>query len=330
MQIMKNIIIIGATGSTGIYLTDNLSHKDYKIFATGFKERNLEYYKSRNIDYSTLDISDKNEFSKLPQENVDCVVLLAGIMPARMKGYDPYKYLDINIKGTLNTLEFCRENKIPKIIFALSHSDVFGHWNTGEYIKDNAERKVNLKGDHAVYIISKIAAVDLIEHYHQEYGIQNIIFRLPTIYCYWPDPIMYVNGEERKIAYLEFIKKAMHGEPIEIWGDPNAPKDIVYIKDFIQLVENAIISDTAQGIYNVGTGIPTTLDEQINGIVEVFCIPENKSKIVYRPEKPSQVSYLYDVSKSKNELKYQVKYPYIEMLKDIKMEMNNPIFNEIL
>lgn len=327
---MKNILIIGATGSTGLYLTENLSHKNYKIFATGFKERKDEYYKTRNIDYSTLDISDKDAFSKLPKENIDCVVLLAGMMPARMKGYDPYKYLDINIKGTLNTLEYCREKKIPKIIFALSHSDVFGHWNTGKYIKDDANRILNLKGDHAVYIISKIAATDLIEHYHQEYGIQSIVFRLPTIYCYWPYSIMYVNGEKRKMAYLEFIKKAMNGEPIEIWGDPNIPKDIVYIKDFIQLVENAILSDTAQGIYNVGTGIPTTLEEQIKEVIEVFSKPDNKSRIIYCPEKPSQTSYLYDVSKAVNELGYEVKYPYREMLKDMKMEMDNPIYKEIL
>ena len=328
---MKNIVIIGATGSTGLYLTEHLSkNKNNKIFATGYKKRKDEYYRSRNIEYCSLDISDKNEFRKLPQENIDCVVLLAGMMPARMKGYDPYKYLDINIKGTLNALEYCREHKIHKIIFALSHSDVYGHWDTGEYIKDNADRILNLKGDHAVYIISKIAAVDLIEHYHQEYGIQSIVFRLPTVYCYWPDSTFYVNGEKGEMAYLKFLKKAMNGEPIEIWGNPNKSKDIVYIKDFIQLVEKAILSETAQGIYNVGTGVPTTLDEQIKGVVEVFCESNNKSQIIYRPEMPSQVSYLYDVSKSKNELGYEVKYSYNEMLKDMKMEMNNPIFNQIL
>lgn len=327
---MKKIVIIGATGSTGLYLTEDLSHKDYKIFATGFNERDDKYYKDRNIDYSSFDISDKSEFRKLPQENVDCVVLLAGMMPARMKGYDPYKYVDININGTLNTLEYCRENKIPKIIFALSHSDVFGHWNSGEKIKDDAERILNLKGDHAVYIISKIAAADLIEHYHQEYGIQSIVFRLPTIYCYWPDSTMFVNGEKREMAYLEFIKKAMNGEPIEIWGDPNIPKDIVYVKDFIQLVENAILSNTAQGIYNVGTGIPTTLEEQIKEVIEVFSKPDNKSRIIYRPEKPSQTSYLYDISKAQRDLGYKVKYSYIDMLKDMKEEMVNPIFKAIV
>ena len=326
---MKRVLIIGATGSIGLYLTDYLNKKGYKLICTGHKKRSTQYYKVKGIEYVTVDISKKHDFSRLPVD-VDCVILLAGKMPARMKGYDPYKYININTIGTLNSLEFCRLNGIPKIIFAQSHSDVFGYWNTGEYIKDNANRILNYKGDHAVYTISKCAAIDLIEHYHQEYNLQSIIFRLPTIYCYWPDDKMYVNGIKKTMAYLKFIKKAIAGEPIEIWGDPNIAKDIVYVKDLNQLIENAINSKTAQGIYNVGSGIATTLENQIKGIVEVFSNPRHKSQIVFCPDKPSQTSYLYDINKAKNDLQYEVMYPYLDMLKDMKKEMNNPIFKEII
>ena len=326
---MDKILIIGATGSIGLYLTDHLNEMGYKVIATGYNNRNLESYKKKGIEYIAIDISRKDDFSKLPI-NVDCVILLAGMMPARMEGYDPYKYISINTIGSINTLEFCRLNGIPKIIFSQSHSDVYGHWNTGKYIKDDAKRILNYKGDHAVYIISKCAAIDLIEHYHQDYDLQSIIFRLPTIYCYWPDDTMYVNGIKKTMAYLTIIKKAIAGETIEIWGDPSIPKDIVYVKDFIQMIEKAINSKTAQGIYNVGTGMPTTLEDQIKGVVAVFSNPDHKSKIVYRPDKPSQTSYLYDISKAKKELDYKVRYPYIEMLKDMKKEMNNPWFKNIV
>lgn len=317
-------LIIGATGSTGLYLTDYLNGHDYNVIATGLKSRNQNIYKNKGMEYFSLDISKKEEFEKLPID-IDCVVLLASMMPARMAGYDPYKYININITGTLNTLEFCKVNNIPKIIFAQSHSDVAGHWNKGYYIKHDASRILNFKGDHAVYIISKTTAVDLIEHYHQEYGIQSIVFRLPTIYCYWPDDTMFVNGIKKKIAYLTIIKQAIAGAPIEIWGDPNIAKDIIYVKDFVQMIEKAINSKTAQGMYNVGTGMPTTLEEQIKGIIEIFSKSDKKSSIVYRPEMPSQTSYLYDISRTKNDLHYKVMYPYIAMLKDMKEEMNNPL-----
>lgn len=321
-------LVIGATGSTGLYLTTHLAVSGHLVVATGRRPRDISYYLSQGIDYVAFDITREEEFAKLPTD-VDCVVLLAGLMPARVEGYDPSRYIKINTLGTLNTLEFCRKNGVPKIIFAQSHSDVAGHWNTGELIEDDAPRRLKYTGDHAVYIISKCAAVDLLEHYHQEYGLQTIIFRMPTVYSYWPDDRMYVNGIQKTAAYLILIQKAMRGEPIEIWGDPTIAKDIVYVKDFIQLIDHAMSSETAQGIYNVGTGIATTLEQQIRGIVEVFSESGNRSEITYRPDLPSQTSYLYDVSRARRDLQYEVKYPYMEMLKDMKREMHNPWFSQV-
>jgi len=326
----ENVVIIGGTGSTGINLTEYLVNMDYNVHVTGFRDRDDEYYNERGVKYYSLDITNVHEFDKLPQDNIDCVILLAGAMPARMKGYDPYKYIDVNITGTLNTLEYCRKNSVGKIIYAQSHSDVSGHWNTGEKIACDAVRSLNLKGDHAVYIVSKNTAVDLIEHYHQEYGIQNIIFRLPTIYCYWPDSTMYVDGIKKEMAYLTFIDKAIKGEQLEIWGDPTIEKDIVYVKDFCQMIEKAIKSEVALGFYNVGSGNPTNLENQIKGVVEVFCASDNVSEIVYKPNKPSQTSYLYDISKNIKDLGYEPQYSYLEMLKDMKKEMSNPMFKKVL
>lgn len=133
-----------------------------------------------------------------------------------MVDYDPQKYIDVNITGTLNVLEYCFKAHVKKFMFTQSHSDVAGYWNTGEFIPSDSSRSIVYKGDHAVYIISKNAAIDLIEHYHQEYGLQKIIFRLPTIYSYRPVFEMYVNGERHAIAYRALIKKAMAGETLEI------------------------------------------------------------------------------------------------------------------
>jgi UDP-glucose 4-epimerase len=318
---MKNVIIMGASGGTGTYLTQSLSNKNYRVYATGHKERDANYLKMPNVSYLSLDISKKEQFLRLPKENIDCVILLAGLMPARMKGYDPAAYINVNITGTLNVLEFCRENNIKKVIFTQSHSDVFGHWNTGKRIKPDATRSLNLKGDHAMYIISKCTAVDLLEHYYLDYGIRNIVLRLPTIYRYKPGATYFVDGVIQNMSFMLLIQKAVAGEEIEIWGDPNQKKDIVYNKDFISIVEGAIESQVARGIYNVGTGIATSLEEQVRGIIEVFSPKSKRSKVVYRPEKRSQASYLYDISRTEKDLNYKPKYSYIEMLKDMKAIM---------
>jgi len=323
-------MIFGATGTLGTYLVDHLYEKKYKIWAIGNRNVKEDYYSRRGINCAKIDISNKDDFEKLPQSDVDSIVLISGAMPSRMVGYNPQKYIDINITGTLNVLEYCRRIKVSQFLFTQSHSDVSGYWNTGEYIKPDAPRKINLKGDHAVYIISKNAAVDLIEHNRLSYGIKTFIFRLPTIYNYRPIYDMYVNGENVKVGYYTFIHNAINSKSIEIWGDPSKAKDIVYVKDFNQMITKAIESNLAKGFYNVAFGSPTTLDEQVKGIIDVFSPKENPSKIIYCYEKRSQDSYLYDIENSKVELGYQPEYSYIKMLEDMKNEMNGNRFDHLV
>ena len=56
-----------------------------------------------------------------------------------------------------------------------------------------------------MYVISKNAAVDMIEHYYQEYGLKRFIFRLPTIYMYTPNKYYYVNGVKKIMGFRYMI-----------------------------------------------------------------------------------------------------------------------------
>ena len=56
------------------------------------------------------------------------------------------------------------------------------------------------------------------------------------------------------------IDKARAGEPLEIWGDPTKGMDLIYVKDFCQMIEKALFAPKeASGTYNVGTGVLTSL-----------------------------------------------------------------------
>ncbi|MEM6516489.1 MAG: NAD(P)-dependent oxidoreductase [Bacteroidota bacterium] len=326
---MKKVIVFGATGSLGTYFVDYLIDKEIEVIACGRKTEVKEFYQDRGVSYFSLDITKPNDFSKLPKEGVSAIVLISGAMPSRMEGYKPQKYIEVNTLGTLNVLEYARKTGVEKFLFTQSHSDVAGHWNTGEVIKPLAPRILNLKGDHAVYIISKNAAVDLIEHYHQDYDLKTFIFRLPTIYLYRPILDMFVNGNKVPIGYRYFIEKAMKSEPIEIWGDPMVSKDIVYVQDFNQMLYKALLSDLNKGFYNVASGVSTTLEDQIKGVIEVFSPINNPSKIIYRPEKNNQNSYHYDIQNAVDELGYQPSYDYVSMLTDMAKEMKGNRFDHL-
>ena len=102
---------------------------------------------------------------------------------------------------------------------------------------------------------------------------------------------------------------------------------MVYVKDFCQMMYKALISDIKFGHYNVGTGVGTSLEKQIEGIIDVFSDGAHKSKIIERKDKPNSPQYIMDIQNAKDELGYEPKYNYIEMLKDLKREMNEKRFD---
>ena len=90
-----------------------------------------------------------------------------------------------------------------------------------------------------------------------------------------------------------------------------------------------IESSVPKGIYNVASGVATSLEDQIRGVVEVFSPTDNPSEITYRPDKPSQNSYLYSIENAKAELGYKPKYDYKTMLEDMKLEMSGGRFDHL-
>lgn len=327
----KKILVLGATGHLGAYtvdyLKDALNFEEYELIAVGRKE--TDFFAKQNIKYLQLDITQKSDFDNLPKENVHAVICLIGAMPASIKGYNPYAYIDVNVTGMLNVLEYCRENKVDRIIFTQTESDLSGNWGENVVVKPDMPRNYSLKGNYALYVLSKCTAMDLIEVYYQNFGLKRFIFRLPTVYHYRPDPYFYKNGEKKLLGYRKLINQAMAGEDIELWGNPLLGKDIVYVKDFTQMIYKAIISSVEGGVYNVGTGIATSLEDIIKGIIEVFSTGDKKSKIIYCPEKEDTRSFVMDIENAKEELGYEPQYDYISYLKDFKKEMELNRFDEL-
>lgn len=272
------------------------------------------------VKYFQVDITKKEDFEKLPKD-VYAVVDLAGAMPARMEGYNPQYYIDVNITGNLNILEYCRENNVDRILFAQSFGDIKDYGETELVLKADMPRKFSFKSDHTIYVMTKNFMVDMMENYYEMYGLKKFVFRLPTIYLYSPIDYYYVDGVKRQIGYRLLIDRAIKGEPIEVWGDSTRVKDMVYVKDFCQMLYKALFVQREKGYYNVGTGVGTSLLEQIKGMVDVFGEDDKKSQIVLHPEKPNAPQYIMDITPAEKELGYSPKYDYISMLEDIKLEM---------
>ena len=316
---MKTILVLGATGILGAYITIHFKEKGYKVIAVGHRNNDNGFFADNGIDYYSIDITKKEDFDKLPQGCIDVVADFAGALPASMKGYDAALYIDSIIKGTYNVLEYMRRASIPRIIFPESLFDISYMFGTPTPIPADSERRAPLTGDHAMYVISKIAAVETIRHYHAVYGIEDFILRLSRVYTYHPNAYTFTDGEKVMISDRYLIRRAEKGDTLEIWGDPNRILETCAMPDFLQIVEKCVESERAEGFYNIGSG-GYTLEERIKGIAEVFGPEGNKPEIIYCPDKRNAMQFVLDISKTKEELGYEPKYDWKQFCEWFKYE----------
>lgn len=330
------IVVIGATGFIGMYTVEHLLSEGKKVIATG---RNFDLgltLEAMGAEFVNLDITNEKDFKKLPQKGVEGVILLAGLLPANVKNDDDLSenaadYFKVNVIGTINVLEYCRKNSIKKVISCCSYSDVSGSWEKGKAIKETEPRNFKFTGDHAVYVISKNAANDVMEYYNQQHGMQCASFRFPPVYGVGPHASIYVNGKYYKSGVQTFIEKASKGEDIEIWGDPHITRDIIYVKDVAEAFSMALKSDKTYGLYNMTSGTELELEEQVKAIIDIFG-KDKKSKIVYKPEKPNNTpSFLFDMTKAKNDFGFEPKFKsYYAMMEDYKKELESGKWNKLI
>lgn len=318
---MKSVIVFGATGTVGAYACLHLIESGHKVVAVGRRKSDNGFFSQYGIPYYSVDVCNKDDFNKLPTEGIDSIVNLSGMLPARMKGYRPQEYIDINMSGTLNILEYAKQLQVETFVSTQSISDVAYLCGSKTPISAEAESRFPLNNDHSVYSITKTASVNMVIHYAEVVGFKYYILRFPNIYLYHPNTMYYVDGVERWISYRRLIHIAQRSEPIAVWGDPEKVRDIVYVKDCTQIIEKCVSAGAESGMYNVGTGVGTTMREQVTKIVEVFSPEGNPSIITFDPSMPDTTEYIFDISKTIKNLGYEPKYDYEAYLKDFKKEM---------
>ena len=215
------ILVIGATGFVGMYTVDRLLSDGKEVVATGRNKKLGEKLSNMGASFIPLDITDPEEFDVLPADGVDGIILLAGLLPANATADletedNAADYFKVNVVGLINVLEWARKHGINKVISTCSYSDVSGAWGKGYPITEEEPRDFKFTGDHAVYVISKNAANDVMEYYNQQHGMQCSCFRFPPVYGVGPHGTIMVNGKPYKSGIQTFIEKAEAGENIEL------------------------------------------------------------------------------------------------------------------
>jgi len=226
---MNKVLITGAAGFIGYHLSKRLLSEGFEVYGIdnlnsyyekSLKQDRLSNLKVPHFQFQALDLQDFAGLEKAFRDfRPDMVINLAAQAGVRYSLENPRAYIESNIDGFFNILEACKQQGVPKFIYA-SSSSVYG----------NNEKSPFAESDRVDFPVSLYAATkksnELIAHsYSHLYDISTVGLRFFTVYGPWGRPDM---------AYYFFTKAILSGKPIQLFNQGKNLRDYTYIDDIVE------------------------------------------------------------------------------------------------
>lgn len=266
------ILITGGAGFIASHIADAylaLGHE--VIIVDDLSTGNLNNIPAK-ARWVQMSIADHALQDLLKSEKPDIVNHHAAQIDVRLSVMDPQADARINILGSLNLLEGCRQSGVKKIIFASTGGAIYGEQDF--YPADETHRTDPL----SPYGIAKLSVEKYLAFYRHVHGLRTVILRYANVY----GPRQNAHGEAGVVAI--FCKKILKNEPPTVNGDGKQTRDYVFVEDVVACNMKAL-EENVLGIFNVGTGVET----DVNVLCETLLKSAGSNlKAVYGPAKAGE------------------------------------------
>jgi UDP-glucuronate 4-epimerase len=281
---MGNYLVSGAAGFIASQVINTLLAEGHSVVGVdnmndAYDVRMKEYRLGKllihpNFKFHRSDIADRSLLSgdsSIRQHEYEAVIHLAARAGVRQSVENPWVYVDTNVTGTLNLLEFCREQKIPKFILA-STSSIYGAdapLPTSEMVSSDLPLQA--------YAATKKGAEVLCHVYHYLYGLDMTIFRFFTVYGPAPRPDMVM---------FRFTQWISEGRTVRVNGDGEQSRGFTYVDD---IARGILLGLKPLGYEIINLGGHEVI--KMNGLIAMLeSLTGRKANIKYFPAHPADLS----------------------------------------
>jgi UDP-glucose 4-epimerase len=231
-----------------------------------FSRGRRDYVAGVDVEVVEGDIRDEGAMTRAA-EGVDTVVHLAAFGSVVESVADPLENFDVNVRGTLVVLRAAVAAGVRKLVFA----------STGGAIMGNADPPVDettLPWPISPYGASKLCG----EAYCHAFAGS---FRLPVVALRFANVYGPLSGHKKGVI-TNFIRHALRGEPITIYGDGSATRDFLYVDDLCEGICAAVEAPLADEVLHLASGEETS----IGGLAQLVLELTGATDVPIRYEEP--------------------------------------------
>ena len=244
-----NILVTGGAGFIGSHVVDCLVAGGHKVAIIDNLSAGVEKNVNSAAKFYKADMNDVPSLDKIFFDwKPEVVYHMAAQIDVRISMKDPVYDADQNILGSLRLLECCKEHHVKKIIFASTGGAIYGEQ---DYFPADEKHPVNPVSP---YGIGKLTVEKYLYYYKVQYGLSYVALRYANVY----GPRQNSKGEAGVVAI--FSQRLLNKEPAMIYGDGKQTRDFVFVSD-VANYNRLAIDPEIEGIFNVGTGVETSINE---------------------------------------------------------------------
>lgn len=285
---MSKIMITGGAGFIGSHVVDLFVEKGFEVVVLD----DLSTGRASNLNpaakFYQMDIRDPKIREIFESEKPDYISHHAAQMDVRRSVAQPLFDADVNILGSINLIECAKEFGVKRFVYISTGGAVYGEPGRVPCEETDPINPI------CQYGASKHTVEHYLFMYHVNYGLKYTVLRYPNVFGPRQDP----HGEAGVVAI--FTGKMMAGEPVTINGDGNQTRDFVYVSDCALANYLSISEDHQPGIYNLGWGMHTSVNEIFKTLAKVtkYTLP-----VHYGPAKVGETMHIYlNAAKAKRDL----------------------------